>query len=994
MPPKKAPKPDWSWTETITSPDQITQEHQRRAAGLQGLVPCPFNFSLGGPSKYQDPDEEDDIIEIDRKGKAKANLYTKRVTGCTKKGCLKNPRCYNHLGAEEVVKPNAKEDYLDENAGIIPVEREGPAGLRNLGATCYANAFLQLWYHNVTFRNGVYDCVTTESTPLYHLAMVFGMLQYSNRDVVDPMGLIEALRLEKGNQQDAAEFSKLFMSVLASEFAKHPDDTMKTFLRDQFEGEMEYITRCPCGYASRTKNTFLELELNFKDKSTLEECITDLQATEILEGDNRYHCPACMKRQEATREQVPLKYPPVLHMALMRFVFDHKTLSRKKSPAAIIYPKKITLGGHRYELRAVITHEGKSAHHGHFICKVYDEAEQSWLLCNDEEVKTLSDRPVKKARTNYKLDGDTQTSKDAYMLVYKRRDQQDVAPREPPSVIWDKVIAHRVTLEEERMAIGIKREQLEDEFDQMNVLKKHVLRLLPGTQRIIPRDSLIRWLEATNFAELCGPFDPIPILCSHGGVDPDKTENVKLISEEAFEQIQLLNECPQLDICSMCVEDGFKNEIHQSDLQDQISAFDDANDGEGEYVISKVWLDQWRDGSLPPDITPSHEAFTLSCEHGNRSIVPKQQLKKKCSYITAEALAILKSIVGDFEAIDKNQEECEDCQALTGVNEEIRKARLDETKIDRQIKRQLNPKSNELAFGMDYYALSRRCVEEWEQYIKGERDRPELEMGLCQHGLLDYDPQMERPPILNSNGWNQLVTKYGNKPPVILQFGANPQPGKKTLVSEFRPGICEECCTQRRANFDEITIPVTRVTKPSINGSSSSSTKNPSDNGFPGFQNGFLRQTMITNGRLMNVNNTYTRSKANRFDIEAKRETSIKDIKVEIMNRTKGKLTPIQQKIYYKGRELASDETIGSLAFLLGDELELVEAVEIEAIDIDGDEDGDELALVASSRSRSNEGFGGTALLSRIACPDCTFENDGTAASCEMCMRPFIIDNS
>lgn len=42
-------------------------------------------------------------------------------------------------------------------------------------------------------------------TPLRHLAQIFAMLQVSQREVVDPGPLIEALRLNKGDQQDAAE---------------------------------------------------------------------------------------------------------------------------------------------------------------------------------------------------------------------------------------------------------------------------------------------------------------------------------------------------------------------------------------------------------------------------------------------------------------------------------------------------------------------------------------------------------------------------------------------------------------------------------------------------------------------------------------------------------------------------------------------------------------------------------------------------------------------
>lgn len=40
------------------------------------------------------------------------------------------------------------------------------------------------------------------------------------------------------------------MSLIASEFSKHPDPKLKTVVKDQFEGTMQYITQCECGYES------------------------------------------------------------------------------------------------------------------------------------------------------------------------------------------------------------------------------------------------------------------------------------------------------------------------------------------------------------------------------------------------------------------------------------------------------------------------------------------------------------------------------------------------------------------------------------------------------------------------------------------------------------------------------------------------------------------------------------------------------------------------
>jgi len=51
----------------------------------------------------------------------------------------------------------------------------------------------------------VYGAIGPHVNALYHLGSVFGMLQHSRRAVVDPGALINALKLNKGEQQDAAE---------------------------------------------------------------------------------------------------------------------------------------------------------------------------------------------------------------------------------------------------------------------------------------------------------------------------------------------------------------------------------------------------------------------------------------------------------------------------------------------------------------------------------------------------------------------------------------------------------------------------------------------------------------------------------------------------------------------------------------------------------------------------------------------------------------------
>jgi ubiquitin carboxyl-terminal hydrolase 48 len=68
-----------------------------------------------------------------------------------------------------------------------------------------ANAFLQLWFHIIPFRNGLNSCVIKPNTKIFHLVRVLAALQYSKKKVVDPSGLVKALKLQTDDQQDAGE---------------------------------------------------------------------------------------------------------------------------------------------------------------------------------------------------------------------------------------------------------------------------------------------------------------------------------------------------------------------------------------------------------------------------------------------------------------------------------------------------------------------------------------------------------------------------------------------------------------------------------------------------------------------------------------------------------------------------------------------------------------------------------------------------------------------
>ena len=78
-----------------------------------------------------------------------------------------------------------------------------------------------------------------QASPLFQLQVLFAFLEKSDQGVYDPAPFVNSLRLDTTEQQDAQEFSKLFLDLISREFKKQlaltvdGQQSVATLLSDQ-----------------------------------------------------------------------------------------------------------------------------------------------------------------------------------------------------------------------------------------------------------------------------------------------------------------------------------------------------------------------------------------------------------------------------------------------------------------------------------------------------------------------------------------------------------------------------------------------------------------------------------------------------------------------------------------------------------------------------------------------------------------------------------------
>ena len=306
----------------------------------------------------------------------------------------------------------------------------GFVGLRNQGATCYMNSMLQSLFFTNSLRRAVYQMPTQDQDTNLSVALalqrLFFELQHSDR-VVSTKKLTRAFgwkTLDILMQHDVQEMCRVLLDNLEAAMKNTcVDGTIPRYL----EGKMESYIKCAdIDYMSSREETFFDIQLNVKGLSHICDSFKNYIAPEVLDGDNKYDA-GDQGFQKAEKGVYFLKFPPVLHLHLMRFQFDPKTNLNDKINDRCEFPDRLDLTEFLkvapsnpliYRLHTIFVHTGDN-NGGHYVTYLNPKCDGNWFKFDDEIVFRCSKtEAIENNFGGQREHHNNRSCTNAYMLVY------------------------------------------------------------------------------------------------------------------------------------------------------------------------------------------------------------------------------------------------------------------------------------------------------------------------------------------------------------------------------------------------------------------------------------------------------------------------------------------------------------------------------------------------------------------------------------------------
>ncbi|KAG6554433.1 hypothetical protein Mapa_004350 [Marchantia paleacea] len=638
--------------------------------------------------------------------------------------------------------------------------------------------------------------------------------------------------------------------------------------------------------ASKDAVDFYELELNVKGFSSLDESLNDYLSEENLQGENQYMCESCKTRVDATHSTKLRSLPPVLNFQLKRFVFNAKTATKKKVTSKFSFPRILDMGprlsaqsagrsadaAHSavYDLSAILVHKGSMVNSGHYVAHIKDEETGEWWQFDDEKVSSLGYHPLGEAsgavssketspgdaeqlsrqldtsregsgeeqvpfflgaepspiaETSKSLvlnDLDVLTSADAYMLMYKRREQQvgqwdnvnssdsrsvqssssDLDRRSTP--VQEFTLPDQFRIEVEEMNLEFKNmcweyiQRKEKEVSKITERRAEVRKVLAEAPVKRLEDPFfwisIDWLR--SWADTVDQPSAIHnglLLCQHQKVSPRKINLMKRISQSAWSNLYAKYQGgPVLsgnDHCVDCIFEDAKIAASADSYRDQRADMrelvDNVLSGRGEheaggkqFYVSRTWLTQWyrRKAADAPCEADAGPTAGLRCPHGG--LLPEQATGAKRQLVPERAWDYFYQNAVQVEGADPrghspfrgDTDSCKICQSEIDKVASKREG-LRATKIEQRAKHEALYAGRTVVVspGAVYYLVPSVWLNRWRSYLgaSGKNvlavDEPDgLEGFILSLLCPKHEGMLFKPPTLIRTRRGELMQRTGN----------------------------------------------------------------------------------------------------------------------------------------------------------------------------------------------------------------------------------------
>jgi len=230
----------------------------------------------------------------------------------------------------------------------------GYVGLKNLGCTCYMNSLLQQLFMIPSFRNDILavedpkkNKVDPEENMLYQIQCLFAALNESVKQSYNPKIFCHAFKDWDGKpinvleQMDVDEFFNLLMDKLENAIK---GTVQENSIKQHFGGLFANQLLCKdCPHSGDLSEPFLALNLQVKNKKSLQQCLESFVEGEMLQGNNAYHCEKCDKKVTTLKRVCIKRLPKHLIFVLKRFDINYDTMQKFKINDYCEFPMKLNM---------------------------------------------------------------------------------------------------------------------------------------------------------------------------------------------------------------------------------------------------------------------------------------------------------------------------------------------------------------------------------------------------------------------------------------------------------------------------------------------------------------------------------------------------------------------------------------------------------------------------------------------------------------------------